>query len=126
MAALAFSPSGEALAAWTPAERTLRVWLLVAKWSNRLQRSPAVLVPSKARSYTFWYSELALLLEDVHYKCSLTTVKVVACWQVLRLGTPYSSQLVPGVVDFCWTVLWQTDTMIEVFHGQECIGRAAV
>ena len=82
--------------------------------------------PARRRFYAFWCLELAILLEDVHKKCSFTVVKVVSRWQVLRLETPYSSQRVPGVVDFCWTVLWQTDTIIEVFHGQECIGRAAV
>eukprot|EP00884_Botryococcus_braunii_P020559 jgi/Botrbrau1/7187/Bobra.0300s0017.1 len=47
VSAVAFSPAGDLLAGFTADETTLRVWPLVAGWSQRLQRSAAVILPSK-------------------------------------------------------------------------------
>ena len=52
MAALSFSVRGDQLAALSPCPPTLRVWALAAGWTERLQRGPAVLLPSKARPQT--------------------------------------------------------------------------
>lgn len=50
VAALAFSARGERIAALSPSPPTLRVWALTAGWSERLQRGPAVLLPTQARA----------------------------------------------------------------------------
>ncbi|KAK9821749.1 hypothetical protein WJX81_002687 [Elliptochloris bilobata] len=47
VAALAFSVRGDRIAALTPSPPTLSVWALTAGWSERLQRGPAVLLPSQ-------------------------------------------------------------------------------
>jgi hypothetical protein len=47
--ALGFNPSGDALSAWVPADGTLYVWHLVAKW--KLQRNAFVLIPTKVKPY---------------------------------------------------------------------------
>jgi len=49
VAALSFSAAGDRLAALSPSPPTLRVWALAAGWTERLQRGPAVLLPSQAR-----------------------------------------------------------------------------
>jgi hypothetical protein len=47
VSAVAFSPSGDMLAGFTADGTTLRVWPLVAGWTQRLQRSSSVILPSK-------------------------------------------------------------------------------
>lgn len=47
VSAVAFSPSGDTLAGFTADGTTLKVWPLVAAWTQRLQRSSPVVLPSK-------------------------------------------------------------------------------
>lgn len=47
VSALAFSPAGDMLAGFTADGTILRVWPLVAGWTQRLQRSSAVILPTK-------------------------------------------------------------------------------
>ncbi|KAK9816767.1 hypothetical protein WJX72_004909 [[Myrmecia] bisecta] len=46
ISAAAFNASGDSLAAFTAADSCVRIWPLVAAWTQRLQRGPAVLLPT--------------------------------------------------------------------------------
>lgn len=56
VSALAFSPSGEALAGFCAADSSVRVWSLATSWTHRLQqrlRGPLALLPEKLVPVTF-------------------------------------------------------------------------
>lgn len=47
VSALAFNRAGDTIAAYSATEGLLRVWPLTASWTQRLQRGPTVLMPSR-------------------------------------------------------------------------------